>query len=87
VGCEEPTGLFFDEFMEGVLKMKKRLSPVAVILLIVIAVAAFVVAALVQNALPESVSKYKDLIFWGIIVLSGGIGSFVIGKVFGGKKR
>ncbi len=87
MGYEEPTGLFFDEFMEGVLKMKKRLSPVAVILLIVIAVAAFVVAALVRNALPESVSKYKDLIFWGIIVLSGGIGSFVIGKVFGGKKR
>ena len=67
--------------------MKKRLSPIAVILLIVIAVAAFVVAAHIRNSLPEDLSKYKDLIFWGIIVLSGGIGSFVIGKVFGGRKR
>lgn len=67
--------------------MKKSLSPVAVILLIAIAVAAIVAAALVRNALPDSVTKYKDLIFWGIIVLSGGIGAFVVGKVFGRGKR
>ena len=34
----------------------------------------------VRNALPEAVSNFKDLIFWGIVIAIGGFGGFLVGK-------
>ncbi|MDD7219773.1 MAG: hypothetical protein PUI16_07325 [Clostridia bacterium] len=60
--------------------MRRRTNPLAVILVIVVVIAAVIVATIVRNILPEGLSNVKGLIFWGIIVAIGGVGSLLIGK-------
>ncbi|MDY5704417.1 MAG: hypothetical protein SPK77_05620 [Lachnospiraceae bacterium] len=60
--------------------MRRGTNPLAVLLMVVVFVAAIVVALIVRNNLPASVSQFKDLIFWGIVIVIGGVGGVLIGK-------
>lgn len=60
--------------------MRRGTNPLAVLLMVVIFVVAIVVALIVRNNLPASVAQFKDLIFWGIVIVIGGVGGVLIGK-------
>lgn len=60
--------------------MRRGTNPLAVLLMVVVFVVAIVAAFIVRNVLPTSVSQFKDLIFWGIVILIGGVGGVLIGK-------
>jgi|UPI0004828332 hypothetical protein len=60
--------------------MRRQMNPVAVIVMILITIAAFIIAFIVKGHLPESVEAFKGLIFWGIVVVIGGGGAVLSGK-------
>ncbi|MDD6667753.1 MAG: hypothetical protein PUE58_07370 [Lachnospiraceae bacterium] len=60
--------------------MRRGTNPLAVLLMVVIFIVSIVVAFIVRNVLPDSVSNFKDLIFWGIVIVIGGVGGVLIGK-------
>lgn len=60
--------------------MRRGTNPIAVILTVIVFIISIVIALLVRNALPEAVSNFKDLIFWGIVIAIGGFGGFLVGK-------
>lgn len=65
--------------------MKRRNSLKSTLLMVAAVIAAFVIAFIVKSILPESVEKWSGIIFWGIVVVVGGIGAFLAGK--GGKRK
>ena len=60
--------------------MRRQMNPLAVIVMILIAIAAFIIAFIVKGHLSESVEAFKGLIFWGIVVVIGGGGAVLSGK-------
>ena len=66
--------------------MRRRTNPMVILGMIIVVAAAFVVAAFVKRALPESVGAWKNLIYWLIVTgidLGGGL---LVGRIFG-KRR
>lgn len=61
--------------------MRRRRNPVSIIITILIIIGVIVAAFLVKNyLLPESMEKYANLIFWGIIAGGGGLVCFLCGR-------
>lgn len=60
--------------------MKRRTNPVAVIAMFVIVIAAIILAFFIKSALPAEFAKWKDIIFWGILVGGAGLGGVICGK-------
>ena len=60
--------------------MRRGMNPLAVLMLIATTVIAFVAATVVRHFLPEAVSAWSGFIFWGIVILLGGIGAVISGK-------
>ena len=52
----------------------------AIIVLIFVAVAALAVALMVKRMLPPVVEQFSGLIFWGIVIGIGALGSVLAGK-------
>jgi hypothetical protein len=65
--------------------VKKGINPLGVLVMIMCVILAFVIAGVVKGALPDSVEKYSNLIFWGVVIVVGGVGSLLSGKFFGRK--
>lgn len=65
--------------------MKKRKNMKSILLMVVAVMVAFVIAFAVKSVLPESMAKWSSIIFWGIVIVIGGVGAFLAGR--GGKKR
>ena len=63
--------------------MRRGINPLAVVFLIGAVIAAFVLAFYVRGILPEEWERWSDLIFWGIIVVVGGAGALLAGRLFG----
>lgn len=60
--------------------MRRGMNPLAVLMLIASAVVAFGAALIVRQFIPDSISEWSGLIFWGMVILLGGIGAIVSGK-------
>lgn len=60
--------------------MKKQRKGKAIAVAALIFIGMIILASVVKGALPESASKFSDLIFWGIICVGGGAGSFLSGR-------
>ena len=63
--------------------MKKGIKPLAIFLLILVIIGAFVVGGVVKHFLPDAVEQFKNLISWGVIIGVGGLGAVIVGRVFG----
>lgn len=63
--------------------MRRGMNPLAILLLIVILAAAIAFAFFVKGILPEHLSQWSNLIFWGILIAIGGIGAVLAGKLGG----
>lgn len=63
--------------------MRKQNNGKAIVAMIIIVVAMIILGLVVSQNLPESLSEFSSLIFWGIIVIGGGIGSFLCGRFLG----
>ena len=63
--------------------MRRGRNPLAILLLLVILTVAIALAFFVKGILPEHLSQWSSLIFWGIIVVIGGIGAVLAGKLGG----
>ena len=55
--------------------MRKGIRPLAIILLIIAVIAAFI--------LPGELKRWSDLIFWGIVIIIGGGGALLAGRLCG----
>ncbi len=60
--------------------MRRKTNPMAIIVLILVAVAALAVALMVKKMLPPVVDQFSGLIFWGIVIAIGALGSVLAGK-------
>ena len=67
--------------------MRRGINPLAVVVMTLIAIAAFVVAFLVKGHLPENLYNFRGLIFWGIVIVLGGGGALFSGKFFNREDR
>lgn len=63
--------------------MKRRTNPLAVFLLILLVIGAIAVAFTLKGVLPDYLKKWERLIFWAVLVATGGIGAVLIGKFLG----
>lgn len=62
--------------------MRRGIHPLAIVLLIVAGIAAFVLAFFVRGILPEELERWSELIFWGIVIVVGGAGALLAGRLF-----
>ncbi|MFR6332865.1 MAG: hypothetical protein ACLUOI_31585 [Eisenbergiella sp.] len=62
--------------------MRRGIHPLAIVLLIVAVIAAFVLAFFVRGILPEELERWSELIFWGIVIVVGGAGALLAGRLF-----
>ncbi|MCR5451449.1 MAG: hypothetical protein K6F00_02345 [Lachnospiraceae bacterium] len=60
--------------------MRRRMNPIAVIVLVVVMIAAFAAGALVKNILPDVVGKFSNFIFWSVVIVVGAGGSLLVGR-------
>ncbi len=60
--------------------MKRRMNPLAVIALVIMAGAAFVLAFFIKGLLPSAIGKWSGFIFWWTVILIAGGGALLIGK-------
>ena len=60
--------------------MSRRTNPLAIVVLVVVAVVALAVAIMVKNMLPPGAEQFSGLIFWGIVIGIGALGSVLAGK-------
>ena len=67
--------------------MHKKNNTTAIIVAVIIAVAAIIMAFIVKGLLPDSMYRWKNLIFWGIVVVAGGLGTMFAGRCINGRKR
>lgn len=67
--------------------MSKRTNPMSVIISLILIIVSLVVAFVVKGALPASVSNWSGLIFWLIIIVVGGGGTFACAYFMNGKRR
>lgn len=63
--------------------MKKGIRPLSIIVLILVIIGSFVAGGVVKTLLPESVERFENLISWGVIIGVGGLGSVIVGRIFG----
>ena len=63
--------------------MRKGIHPLAILLLAAVLAGAAVLGFFVKEQLREEWKQWEELIFWGIMILFGGAGALVIGKLFG----
>lgn len=63
--------------------MRRGIHPLSIVLFIVAVVAAFALAFFVRGILPEELERWSDLIFWGIVIVVGGAGALLAGRLFG----
>ena len=63
--------------------MRKGIRPLAIILLIIAVIAAFVLAFFVKGILPGELKRWSDLIFWGIVIIIGWGGALLAGRLCG----
>lgn len=67
--------------------MSKRTNPMSVILSLILIIVALVVAFVVKGVLPTSASNWSGLIFWLIVIVIGGGGTFACAYFMNGKRR
>lgn len=63
--------------------MRRGTNPLAVLLLIIIAIVSVIAAFFIKGILPDSLQKWDNFIFWGMIVALGGMGAVLVGKFMG----
>ena len=63
--------------------MRRRIHPLAVIVFIATVAAAVALAFFVKDRIPYDLRQWDDLIFWAVIIVVGGIGALLSGKLFG----
>ena len=60
--------------------MRRRINPIAIIVLIAFIAGSVAAAFLIKNILLADMERLKSLVFWGIIAAGAGTGSFLCGK-------
>ena len=65
--------------------MKRGIRPLAIFVLILVIIGSFAAGGAVKMFIPDSLEQYKNLISWGVIIGVGGLGSVLVGRIFGGK--
>ena len=60
--------------------MRRRMNPIAMIALVVVILAAFAAGAVVRNIMPDTLDKFSNLIFWGVVIVVGAGGSLLTGR-------
>lgn len=63
--------------------MRRGTNPLAVLLLIIIVIVSVIAAFFIKGILPDSLQKWDNFIFWGMIVAIGGMGAVLVGKFMG----
>ena len=62
--------------------MRRGINPLAIIVLFLTTIGAFILATTVKNILPQFIEQWAGLIFWLVLILIGGGAAVLIGRFF-----
>ncbi len=60
--------------------MRRQNKGKAIVVMVIIVAAMVILGRVVSQNLPDELSGFSSLVFWGIVAIGGGIGSFLCGR-------